>query len=148
MCSERRSHGRAINTTVLDRHPRASAGTADDDRHRIDRDKRAELESRAVRLRMFLVGTIRVVRRIDDVIELIAIDRKSAQVSLEWAFAVPPLARVILDALFSTTFVLEDPGVRLTLYWQIRSTSAGTRASSSASRRRCWCRSCRCTRWM
>src|SRR5882762_974346 len=86
--------------------------------NRIDRDLRTQLEARARGLRMWLRTHVLVARRTYQVIEAIAIDRKQLALGLEISVAVPPLARVILESLFSVTFVFETPTTRLPMFWK------------------------------
>jgi hypothetical protein len=86
--------------------------------NKIERERRAELEARAVGMRMFLLTHIRVARRTYEVVEALATQRTQLSLNIEVAVAVPPLARVLLESLFSVTYVFDDPGVRLPLFWQ------------------------------
>src|SRR5262245_21495587 len=73
--------------------------------NRVDRDKRPELEVRAVGMRTWLLGHLRVAQRTYEVIEALAKDRQSIPLGLEVAVAIPPLARVLLESVFSVTYV-------------------------------------------
>lgn len=86
--------------------------------NRIERDLRTQLEARARGMRIWLRTHVLVARHTYQVIEAIATDRKQLALGLEISVAVPPLARVILESLFSVTFVFEAPTTRLPMFWK------------------------------
>jgi hypothetical protein len=87
-------------------------------RNRIDRDLRAELEARANGICTWLLTHVRVVQETWELIEEVAALAKQGSLSLRKSVTIPPLARVPVDSVFSTTFVLENPGERLPWFWK------------------------------
>lgn len=86
--------------------------------NRIDRDLRPDLEARATGLTTWLLTHVRVARRTWELIEELASLAKQGSISLETAISIPPLARVIVESVFSTTYVLENPTERLPWFWK------------------------------
>src|SRR5262249_9616084 len=86
--------------------------------NKIDRERRSELEQRAKGLTTWLVAHIRVSRQSYSVVETLARDRAALSLPLEASASIPPLARVVLESLFSIAFVLEQPAVRLSWFWK------------------------------
>jgi hypothetical protein len=86
--------------------------------NRIDRDLRQQLEARAQGMRIWLRTHVLVARQTYAVIEALAAEREQLALGLEMSVAIPPLARVILESLFSITFVFESPSTRLPMFWK------------------------------
>ena len=86
--------------------------------NKVDRDKRSELLARSGGMCAFLLGNIRVAWRTYQVIQALAKEHDKIGLGLEVAVAIPPLARVILESMFSVMYVFEDPAGRLPDFWK------------------------------
>lgn len=84
----------------------------------VDRDLRPELEARAKGTTTWLLTHVRVAQETFEAVERLATQAKAQSVRLQAAVTVPPLARVIVDSLFSVTFVFENPAERLPWFWK------------------------------
>jgi hypothetical protein len=86
--------------------------------NKIDRERRDEVEARARGMRIWLLTNLRVSREMFTAIESMTGDGEGTPVRKETSVAVPPLARVILESLFSLTFVFDSPSNRLPWFWK------------------------------
>jgi hypothetical protein len=86
--------------------------------NRVDRDLRADLETRAQGFTTWLVTHIRGAQQIWEVIEELAARVKQRSMKLEAAVTIPPLARGIVESVFSIAFVAENPVERLPAFWK------------------------------
>src|SRR5262245_41768469 len=85
---------------------------------KVDRDLRDELRARSAGTPLWLLIHVRVARHTWEVVEALANGRKELALGLEIAVAIPPLARVICESLFSIAFVFEDVSQRLPWFWK------------------------------
>ena len=86
--------------------------------NRIKRDLRGELIARCGGTPIWLLTNIRVARATWEVIAALAHDRKTLTLGLEIGATIPPLARVLCEALFVVAFTFEDLSTRLPWFWK------------------------------
>ncbi len=68
-------------------------------------------------LKMFLLGTVKIVQTTYNSIRYLAADLPAnSDRKLEFAISIPPLARTVLDSLFTIIFIFNDPQARIVWY--------------------------------
>lgn len=84
---------------------------------RIDREARQSLEAQHRALPMLLRTTVRVAERTFAAIRYLTLDKQRGELPpVTLATAVSPLARTLLDSLFTVVFMFENPADRMSHY--------------------------------
>lgn len=84
--------------------------------NKIEREAR-DLDGRAKGLRIFCLSHVRVARKTFESIEGLVFDRAHLALGTEVAVALPPLASVIVESIFTLTYIFDEPPRRLPFFW-------------------------------